>query len=94
MVAKVFKLIQRHLKLLMKMLGKLDLYNCLDICQTKHYVKIHCKSYLTRGLQSHGCLETASKKTATPMACDKTAFAKIHDIKGPNLIEDQILLTE
>jgi len=28
------------------------------------------------------------------MAYNKTTFAKIHDIKGPDLIEDQILLTE
>ena len=88
MDTKVFKIIQRHLKLPVKFLGKLDLYNGLDIYQTKHYVKIHCKSYLIKVLQNHGWLETISKKTATPMAYDKTTFSKIHDIKGPGVTED------
>ena len=91
---KVFKLIQQHLKLPMKVLGKLGLYNGIVICQTKHYIKIQCKYYLTKVLQSHGYLGTTSKNIETPIVYDKTTFAKIHDIKGSDLIEDQILLTE
>ena len=90
----IFAQIQTKLREPLKLLGKLDLYNGLDICQAKHFVKIHCKSYLTKVLMSHGWMETSSKHTTTPMAYDKKTFELMHTAEGPALIEDQIHLAE
>ena len=89
-----FKRIQAELREPLKLLGKLDLYNGLDICQARKFVKIHCKSYLTKVLQSNGWMETTSKRITTPMAYDKKAFETLHTAEGPTLIEDQVQLAE
>ena len=64
------------------------------ICASSFFVKLHCKSYLTKVLTSHGWIEMTSKQTSTTMACGKISFSDIHSTKGPALIEDQIELAE
>ena len=47
---KVFALIQNSLKEPLKCIGKLKLYNGLDINQGKHFIKVSCEFYLTKVL--------------------------------------------
>jgi hypothetical protein len=44
----IFDLIDEHLTIPLKRLGLVDLFNSVDILQTKHYVKISCTTYLER----------------------------------------------
>jgi hypothetical protein len=45
--------INKHLRLPIHILGEVTRYNGMDIEQTKHYVKIHCKRYINKLQQSY-----------------------------------------
>lgn len=44
----VFDLIDGHLKIPRKRLGLVSLFNGIDVVQSKHYIKLSCKSYVER----------------------------------------------
>ena len=46
--SRVFDYIDEHLTIPLKRLGLITLFNGLDITQTRHYVKISCKTYIER----------------------------------------------
>ena len=37
-------------------------YNGLDVHQTAHYIKIHCKTYIDKMLQTHGWDSPSTQK--------------------------------
>ena len=77
-IDKVFSLIQEGLKEQLKILGKLKLYNGLNIIQGRHFVKIKSESYILRILQIY----------ITPMQYDKKYYNEMHEMKGPELLEE------
>lgn len=46
--SRVFDYIDDHLTIPLKRLGLVTLFNGLDITQTRHYIKISCKTYIER----------------------------------------------
>ena len=44
----IFDLIDDHLTIPLKRLGLISLFNGIDIVQTKHFIKLSCKSYVER----------------------------------------------
>lgn len=63
-----------------QLLRKPMLYNGLGISQ--HFVKVHCIIYLTKVLESHKWIETATKPTKTPLKYNTkllTIYTHIHD---------------
>ena len=46
-------LIDAHLKIPLKRLGLVDMYNGVNVKQTKHYVKISCESYIDKICNKH-----------------------------------------
>ena len=48
---KILSLIQSGLKESMKMLGKLEVFNGLNIIQDRHVIRVSCKSYMARSLK-------------------------------------------
>ena len=49
----VLDLIDAHLKIPLKRLGLVDMYNGVNVEQTKHYVKISCESYINKMCNKH-----------------------------------------
>jgi len=45
--------IDQHLRIRIKYLGALKMFNGMDITQTKYYIKLNCTSYITRIIQQH-----------------------------------------
>ena len=50
---KVLDLIDAHLKIPLKRLGLVDMYNGVNVEQTRHYVKISCESYIDKMCDKH-----------------------------------------
>ena len=50
---KVLDLIDAHLKIPLKRLGLVDMYNGVNVVQTKHYIKISCESYIDKICDKH-----------------------------------------
>lgn len=44
----VFDLIDGHLTIPLKRLGLISLFNGIDVVQSKHYIKLSCKSHIKR----------------------------------------------
>jgi len=67
-------------------------HNGLNVTQGRYFLKISCKSYLTKVLQSHDWMESSKKTTATPIKYNKKCINDLHDIKCPEILEDQLVL--
>ena len=72
----------------LKIIGKLDLYNGLNITQGRYFLKVSCKLHLIKLLQSHDCMELSKKTTLTPMIYNMKYVNDIHDKVGPEILED------
>ncbi len=59
--------INKHLCLPIHILGEITRYNGMDIEQTNHYAKIHCKKYITKLQQSYPSLEHEQKPSSLPL---------------------------
>jgi KUP system potassium uptake protein len=59
--------INKHLRLPIHTLGEITRYNGMDIEQTNHYVKIHCKKYIMKLQQSYAWLEKEQKIADLPL---------------------------
>jgi hypothetical protein len=71
--------INQHLCLPIHILGEVTHYNGMDIEQTKHYVKIHCKKYITKLHQNYPWLEQEQKPSGLPLPfpSDSTFLSKL-----------------
>ena len=71
--------IDSHLKAKLKREGLLTRHNGIDIVQTRHNIKIHCKTYLTKIIKNklHLLGNPATTNKPTPM---KTDNKYIHDL--------------
>ena len=85
-------MIQKQLHEPLKLLGMLKIYNGSNINQSKHFIKISCKSYLVKILESYNWMDPFNKTYNTPMIYIKEHFNKINEAKGPNILEIQVEL--
>jgi len=49
----IFDLMDDHLKIPLKRLGYVTMYNGINVDQTKHYIKISCESYIDKICEKH-----------------------------------------
>ena len=91
-----FDLIQKGLREPMKRFGIVTAFNGTDIHQTKNFIKVSCKTYISKILKGHGWENLQhSATTSTPMRSDSKYIHDIETTKGPVNTEDQkILATE
>jgi hypothetical protein len=74
--------IDQHLRIRIKYLGVLKMFNGMDITQTKYYIKLHCTSHITRIIQQHQWTETTTKLYPIPYPADNT-YTKLLDTAIP-----------
>ena len=86
----LLKNIQKHLTQPLKLLGILSMYNGLDIAQTDKYIKLTCKTYLSKILQGHGWHHpTTQSKIRNPMNHDKNYIKTIETSIGSDNVHEQ-----
>jgi hypothetical protein len=71
--------IDAHLRIRIKYLGVLTMFNGMEITQTRHYLKIHCTTYLTKIIQQHNWQEQTPKTYPIPYPADN-AYSKALDL--------------
>ena len=49
----IIQQIDSNMTISMKALGLMTCFNGMDIIQTKHYIKLHCASYIWKVLATH-----------------------------------------
>jgi hypothetical protein len=88
--------INKHLRLPIHILGEVTRYNGMDIEQTKHYVKIHCKRYINKLQQSYPWLENEQKLSDLPLPfpSDSAFLSKLIHQDHPVLTIDQQITLE
>jgi deoxyuridine 5'-triphosphate nucleotidohydrolase len=77
-----FNDIDKHLRIRIKYLGVLKLFNGMDITQTKYYLKLHCTTYLTKIIQTHQWNEATPKHNPIPYPANNS-YAKALDLAIP-----------
>jgi len=59
--------IDQHMRIRIKYQGQLTMFNGMDIVQTRHYIKIHCGTYLRKALGNHSYLVANAKSKTYPI---------------------------
>jgi hypothetical protein len=65
-------------------LGIIKRFNGVDVVQTKHYVKIHCETYVARIVAHHGWTNEKASNKPVPMKSDSTYLAILQLAEGPD----------
>ena len=89
----LFENIQAGRKQRLKLLGLLTMFNGLDITQSKLFVKILCRAYLTKILEGHNWLRpTQNFPISSPMNHDKKYMKELELTIGPTEVSARIVL--
>ena len=89
-------MIDDQLKIPLKRQGLLDMFNGIDVVQTRDYIKISCLSYITKFCEKY--LETWLSKVPltenrpTPLPTDSTWIKKFNAAVGPTDPKEQLAL--
>ena len=75
-------------------LGIIKRFNGVDILQTRHYVKVHCETYIIRIVEHHGWTTEKAANLPLPMKSDSTYQAILQLAEGPESIKEQLQLEE
>ena len=59
--------IDQHMRIRIKYQGQLQMFNGMDIVQTRYYIKIHCGTYLRKALGNHSHLVADAKSKLYPI---------------------------
>jgi hypothetical protein len=70
-------------------LGIIKRFNGVDIIQTRHYVKVHCETYITRIVEHHEWTNEKAANLPLPMKSDSTYQAILQLAEGPANLKDQ-----
>ncbi len=74
-----------------KHLGLIDRFNGVDIEQTRHYIKIHGKTYIQKIFEAHRWLEKDKRKPIS-MNYDSKYIHKLKQAKSPLNSDDKVKL--
>jgi len=86
--------IDQHLRIRIKYLGVLTMFNGMDITQTQYYIKIHCTTYLNKIIHQHNWQESTHKPYQIPYPADNT-YCKILDTAlPPDTVQSQKQLSK
>ena len=92
---KEFDAIQKGLREPMKRFGVVTAFNGTDIEQTENFIKVSCKTYISKILKGHGWENIQhSATTSTPMRSDSKYFFDLENIKGPTDVSEQNALAK
>jgi len=80
--------IDQHMRISIKHLGLLTLFNGMDILQTKYYIKIHCATYLAKIRTNHNWSKSRSTSQPLPYPADN-AYTKELDTATPPTTEEE-----
>ena len=75
-------------------LGIIKRFNGIDIIQTKHYVKVHCETYVARIVAHHDWTNEKASNKPVPMKSDSTYLAILQLAEGPETAKEQNQLEE
>jgi hypothetical protein len=70
-------------------LGIIKRFNGVDILQTRHYVKVHCETYIGRIVTHHGWQNEKAANLPLPMKTDTAYQAMIQLAEGPEDPKEQ-----
>ena len=85
-----YDLIQKSLKEPMKRFGIVTAFNGTDVSQTKNFIKVSCKTYISKILKGHGWENLQhSATTTTPMRSDSKYILELETSRGPTEVQDQ-----
>jgi hypothetical protein len=70
-------------------LGIIKRFNGVDILQTRHYVKVHCETYIGRIVTHHGWTNEKAANLPLPMKTDTAYQAMIQLAEGPEDPKEQ-----
>lgn len=87
--------IDQHMRIRIKYQGQLQMFNGMDIVQTRYYIKIHCGTYLrkTLGNHSHLVADAKSKLYPIPYPADHEYTTKLDTAVPPSTEADQCRLS-
>ena len=86
--------IDKHLRIRIKYLGILQMFNGMDILQTKHYIKIHCATYIQRIIQQHKWYESSPTPYPIPYPADNAYSKNIDTANPPEAPTEQLRLSK
>ena len=81
--------IQGHMKNKLNDLGTVQLYNGIDIDQTRDYIKLSCESYIDKIVEHHGWTEDHVANLPIPMRSDSQTLKTIQETEGPTDPKEQ-----
>jgi len=89
----LFHKINSCLRINIKILGKVDRFNGMDIHQTRDYIKLTCERYLQKMLKSHEWLDTSTNPDKpTPLPSDNHFMQALENAVTPNTTDEKALL--
>jgi len=81
----LFQKINSCLRINLKILGRVDRFNGMDIHQTRDYIKITCERYLHKMLKAHNWLESSTHpERPTPLPSDNHFIQSLENAVRPN----------
>jgi hypothetical protein len=83
----LFHKINASLRINLKILGRVEHFNGMDIHQTKDFIKITCEKYLYKMLNNHGWLATTTTPTSDkpiPLPSDNHFMQALENATPPN----------
>jgi hypothetical protein len=81
--------IQGHMANPLNDLGIIKRFNGVDIVQTRHYIKVHCETYIVRIVEHHGWTAEKAANLPLPMKSDSTYQAILQLAEGPESLKEQ-----
>jgi hypothetical protein len=87
--------IDKHMHILIKYQGILQMYNGLDIEQTRYYIKLHCGTYIRKALGNHSHLVANARTSAQPLPypADHNYTTQLDTAIGPESPQEQDALS-
>lgn len=85
LATNLFQKINSCLRINLKILGRVDRFNGMDIHQTRDYIKITCERYLHKMLKAHNWLESSTHpERPTPLPSDNHFIQSLENAVRPN----------
>ena len=90
---EIIEVINKAMSIDIKHLGLIKRFNGMDLTQTKHYIKIHTKTYLEKILTQHGWMTpTHTALQPVPMNYDSKYQRDLELARPPSAAEDKVKL--
>ena len=90
---EIFAKIQAGLQQPLKLLGILNMFNGIDVTQSQRFVKLSCKTYISKILEGHNWTKrTNTSPLHSPMNHDKKYMTELELATGPTDTDAKVVL--